>query len=143
MMKAIGVLFIFGFFTGALGSCAFILDENGKECADPHKFTSDQILRFYHSGYSSTEAPIINLFVECLWKKWGFLDNNGNIKYDNIKNTDISVFFITGVCEDTHLSPKSVFVAAVEDCRINAPVHVRAETIRSCISQRYKEFLQN
>ncbi|KAF5304554.1 hypothetical protein FQA39_LY09605 [Lamprigera yunnana] len=143
-MKAITVVLIFGLFSGALGSCQYVLDKAGEECAKPYGFTSPQVFDFFFRGYTSKEAPSVNLFVECLWKKWGFLNDNGVINYRNIKKTNISAFQITGECLDVfHGPPGNAFNDAVEDCRMNAPADIRAETIRSCITTRYREFLKH
>ena len=65
-------------------SCALILDEHEEECAKTNKLSQDKVMELYNIYYSSADAPIINSYVECVWKKWGFL--NGNvINYDAIR----------------------------------------------------------
>ncbi|KAF5286437.1 hypothetical protein FQR65_LT12618 [Abscondita terminalis] len=76
-MKTAQVLILFGFLESVWCSCYFSFDKESKECAQPYGFKEIQVFEYLNSGYNSTEAPNVNSFVECLWRKWGFLNDNG------------------------------------------------------------------
>ncbi|KAF5286435.1 hypothetical protein FQR65_LT12616 [Abscondita terminalis] len=141
-MKSVVVLISIAFLGSAWASCVLRFDNVSKECAEPYGYTDRQVFEYFYSGYKSKDAPNLNLFVECLWRNWGFLKENGDINYQAIKDTKMSLTNLLGICDDQPIaSPKylTAFVDSVDQCEREAPDHVRAETIRSCIALRWKE----
>ena len=55
------------------------------------------------------------------------------------KNNKISLVNLAGICDDSASSPANAFIESVNQCERETPSHVRAETIRSCIAQRFIE----
>ncbi|KAF5286434.1 hypothetical protein FQR65_LT12615 [Abscondita terminalis] len=145
-MKGVVVLLSIALLGTAWSSCVLRFDDASKECAEPYGYTDRQVFEFFYSGYKSKDAPNLHLFVECSWRKWGFLNENGDINYQAIKNTKIPLTNLLGICDDAPVaSPKyaTAFVDSVDQCEREAPDHLRAETIRSCIAQRWKEHVDS
>ena len=143
MKTAIAALLIFEIIVGVWSICAFTPDDATKKCAEPQRYSSDVIFRHYYSGYSTEESPSFHKFVDCVWKEWGFMDNNFVINYNAIKSTKIQPLLITGICDDIPKErTENPFVSAVEECQRGAPADVRAETIRHCIAEHYKANLK-
>lgn len=140
-MKTAAVLILF-FATifGVHGLCFFKFDDASRECAQPYGYDSKQVLKHYIQGYSSEEAPNFNLFVECVWKKWGYLNSDSSINYDAIKSKKIDLFTSFAICDDIKgINSEQAFVNAVDNCKNGAPSHVRAETIRYCITEHFRK----
>ncbi|KAF5277872.1 hypothetical protein FQA39_LY06024 [Lamprigera yunnana] len=125
-------------------NCTFEFEKNEKECAAAFKYTPEKVYLYYNKGYPPKQENDFNLFVECLWHRWKFLDQKGNIKYSSIKSTHNDYLHVTGIC-NYGLMPESeytrLFREAVDQCEREAQADYRAETSRLCIAKRYKERL--
>ncbi|KAF2900130.1 hypothetical protein ILUMI_06048 [Ignelater luminosus] len=121
------------------------LTEEEKECVKQLGEDENRIQNLYF-GYASPENDAqFNRFVECVWKKLGFITENGDINYENLKNS----YQITGKLgiDDPVLSAhadKFVF-QAVSKCESN-PDSLKADStaqmavkIQNCISKNFNE----
>ncbi|KAF5286433.1 hypothetical protein FQR65_LT12614 [Abscondita terminalis] len=127
-----------------INGCVFEFGKNEKECAMALKYTAEKVLKYYNKGYPEEEENNFSLFVECVWHRWKFLDQKGNIKYNAIKNTHNKYFHVTGICDDVPLSTAErakLFKEAVDQCEREARADYRAETARACIARHYKRRL--
>ncbi|KAB0790359.1 hypothetical protein PPYR_11877 [Photinus pyralis] len=120
------------------GRCANILSDEEQACAKPLKLDATSVLEFYQSRSDST---IFSEYINCVWVKWNFINENGEILFKNIMTANGLPWKISRICEDVgQLIEKAEkeFKNSVKYCAKNPPVPATAISVMRCIDKNYK-----
>ncbi|KAF2894703.1 hypothetical protein ILUMI_11463 [Ignelater luminosus] len=119
-----------------------------KECMKQLNADQDRIQGQYFQYVTPEDDTQFNNFVNCVWNKLGFLDVNGDINYEKLKNS----YKIDGrIGEDNPTvlrDAKKLVFAAVSKCESNHD-SLKADTpaktavkVQNCIANNFNEAIR-
>ncbi|KAK5649771.1 hypothetical protein RI129_000800 [Pyrocoelia pectoralis] len=118
--------------------CINVLTNDEKPCAQPLNLDANSVLDFYQSN---SQSPIFAEYLKCTWLTWNFVTKDGQILYNNVKESKMLPWVISHFCEDvgslTRKAEREYKQAAIY-CENNPPAIATPLSVRQCIVDNYK-----
>ncbi|KAK4878083.1 hypothetical protein RN001_010589 [Aquatica leii] len=123
--------------------CGNPLSEKEQECATPLNLDATSIIELYRAD--SEDLTFVQ-YLNCVWLKLDYIDENGVILYNNLINSNDLPWQISRICHDVYqylLQLISDYQEAAKHCEQNPPKVENPMTVKRCIAHNYKPTVVN
>ncbi|KAB0791929.1 hypothetical protein PPYR_11473 [Photinus pyralis] len=131
LVTLLGVLFTVN------STCVNVLDTSEQACANEFGLDANSVLEHY---VNHVEDANFAKYLDCVWKGWEWMNENGDILFDNVKKSNHLPWRISRKCDDMpHLTKamRQRFLNSVNYCEGSKLEPLNAFSLRKCIAQNY------